>query len=127
MAKRQYPEQKMQIACADYLKWLEKLTGKIVFHHSPNGGLRSRSAGALFKAMGTRAGFPDLIVMLKGGKILLFELKTKGNYLDKNQKAFHAILNALGFPVKVITADCPQKAVEQLSEALRANGIKEAV
>jgi len=126
MAKRQYPEQKIQIACADYLKWLEKLTGKFIFHHSPNGGKRSKSAGALFKAMGTRAGFPDIILLMEGGKTLFYELKYKGTYLNENQKIFHPELERLGFHIETITAESPAHAVEQLAKSLRENGIPEA-
>lgn len=126
MAKRNYPEQKLQIACADYLKWLEKLTGKFIFHHSPNGGKRSKSAGALFKAMGTRAGFPDFIILMEGGKTLFYELKYKDTYLNKNQKVFHPELERLGYHIETITAELPHQAVNLLAKSLRAHGIKEA-
>ncbi len=124
--KRQYPEQKLQIACADYLKALEALTGSFTFHHSPNGGWRRKVTAALFKAMGTRAGFPDLIILLKGGKVLFFELKYKGGSLNENQKIFHGILKTLGFHIETITAELPTEAVKKLAKSMRENGIKEA-
>ncbi len=126
MAKRKYPEQKLQIACADYLKALETLTGKFIFWHTPNGGLRSKAAGALFKAMGTKAGVPDIIVLLMDGTILFFELKAKGGYLTANQKEFHAKLKKLHFDVEVIVAETPAEAVAAIARTLREAGLKEA-
>lgn len=50
------------------LKWL---------HHSPNGGSRNKREAAKFKAMGTKSGFPDLLLLAKRGPYggLLIELK----------------------------------------------------
>lgn len=50
------------------LKWL---------HHSPNGGSRDKREAGKFKAMGTKNGFPDLILLVKRGQFpaILIELK----------------------------------------------------
>ena len=47
----------------------------VVWHHSPNGGWRDAKQGALFKHMGTRAGWPDL-EFLAEGQFYGLELKT---------------------------------------------------
>ena len=51
------------------LKWL---------HHSPNGGFRNKREAAKFKAMGTKAGFHDLILLVRRGPYsgLSIELKS---------------------------------------------------
>lgn len=43
-------------AAIPQLKWL---------HHSPNGGQRSAFTGAQMKALGTKPGFPDLILPVR--------------------------------------------------------------
>jgi len=58
------PEQDIQIAIATYLTLIAPRhapSAPFIWHHSPNGGGRSRAEGGLFKAMGTLAGFPDAI------------------------------------------------------------------
>lgn len=67
-------EQELQIACIewadqaifpDYVsesaRWLLPPTkmGEFI-HHTPNGGGRTRAEGGIFKAMGVRAGYPDI-------------------------------------------------------------------
>ena len=47
----------------------------LVYFHVPNGGYRSRSEGAKFKAMGVRAGVPDLILFHQG-RLHCLELKS---------------------------------------------------
>lgn len=67
------------------LKWL---------HHSPNGGSRSKSEAARFKAMGVKAGFPDLVLLVKRGQWagLLIELKRPELIKTKNGGASDAQL-----------------------------------
>jgi hypothetical protein len=65
-----------------------------LLHHSPNGGKRNAIEAAKFKAMGVRAGFPDLG--------LFIELKTaKGRQTD-NQKYFQKALEAQGYRYEVV-------------------------
>ena len=53
------------------LRWL---------HHSPNGGYRNKREAGKFKAMGVKAGFPDLILLIRRGTFsgLGIELKIPG-------------------------------------------------
>ncbi len=62
------------------LKWL---------HHSPNGGSRDKREAAKFKVMGTKNGFPDLILLVPRGIFhgLLIELKTLKVKKHKNAGA----------------------------------------
>ncbi|MDR2009938.1 MAG: VRR-NUC domain-containing protein [Bacteroidales bacterium] len=64
----------------------------LLLHHSPNGGKRNAREAARFKKLGTRAGFPDLILLFpsSGFHALLIEMKTeqKGSKQTDNQKAY---------------------------------------
>ena len=87
----------MQLKC---VKWfdLQYPSLKLHLHHSPNGGRRDEREGARFKAMGTRAGFPDLILLYpnKFYPFLGIELKTdKGRQSDK-QKDYQSLFEQVG-------------------------------
>lgn len=88
--------QKDIIIWAKNVKYGEKTLADYL-HHSPNGGLRTRTEGAKFKAMGTKAGYPDLILDIarKGYHGLRIELKRqkpKGK-VSQEQKQRLAMLN----------------------------------
>lgn len=75
-----------------------------LLHHSPNGGKRNAIEAAKFKAMGVRAGFPDLILCIArhGYHGLFIELKTaKGRQSDK-QKYYQCVLEKQGYRYVVI-------------------------
>lgn len=63
-------ERQLQISL---IEWSENIRYKnqplsLYIHHSPNGGKRDSREANYFKAMGTRAGYPDLTVdIAKGG------------------------------------------------------------
>lgn len=93
-----------------------------IIHHSPNSiGL----SGALImrqiahnEAMGTVKGFPDLLCLLPGPRVWMFEVKAAGNYPDADQRALHDRLRALGCRVAVVrsTADADAAITEWSSE-----------
>lgn len=82
-----HTEEDMQIAC---VRWFEAQYPKLalLLHHSPNGGRRNAIEGARFKAMGTRKGFPDLMLCYpaKHYHALFVELKTKNGVQRVSQK-----------------------------------------
>ena len=57
-----------EIEQARLVKWSHKVAVRKVIpdlqwlHHSPNGGKRDAFTGAQMKALGTKAGFPDLVL-----------------------------------------------------------------
>jgi hypothetical protein len=57
-------EQRDQRAVIQHLAWRAR-PGMFAFH-VPNGGWRSRTEGAILKAIGTVAGVPDIIVAQAG-------------------------------------------------------------
>ena len=64
-----------------------------VWWHTPNGGNRSASEGARFKALGVKAGFPDLCA-LRNGRLFALELKREDGRVSTAQSA---MLRALQF------------------------------
>jgi hypothetical protein len=56
-------------------------------HHSPNGGYRNKSTGAKMKLMGTKRGFPDLVLYEPIGPFngLVIEMKKRGGTVHEDQ------------------------------------------
>lgn len=107
-----HPEEDLQKQCCEWydLQWgSRKYKGKKLkkaLHHSPNGGRRSAREGARFKAMGTRAGFPDfiLIIPVGGCPYLCIELKTlrKDSSQTAAQRDYEEIIKAWGARYEVV-------------------------
>lgn len=51
---------------------------------------------------GLRKGFPDLLVLLPGGRVVFLEVKAPGNYPDPDQRKLHEEMRALGHQVAVV-------------------------
>ena len=104
--KPSHPEEHLQKACCQWydLQWGERRINGVkigrLLHHSPNGGKRSKKEAARFKAMGTRAGFPDLWlgIPVNGCPYLCVELKTlnKGSGQSENQRDYERLVTAMG-------------------------------
>lgn len=80
-------EDSEQMAIIKWASWQKWADGKLAdyLHHSPNGGKRHITTATRFKAMGTKAGFPDLFLFIPCGGYhgLFIELKTpKGKTKD---------------------------------------------
>lgn len=81
--KRDNPEERLQMDLADHIR-ARQVPGLFWFH-VPNGGKRGIREATRFKAMGVRAGTPDLI-FLHNGQFYAMELKAGTGSLQKNQK-----------------------------------------
>lgn len=93
-------EDSIQIAAINYFRVRHKNTIYPVLFHVPNGGVRSKAAGAKFKCMGVKAGVSDLILPVPRGPYgsLFVELKTdkpRGK-VSKNQNAWIKLMNESG-------------------------------
>ena len=92
-----YKEEQTQVAC---VRWfgLQYPEYALLLHHSPNGGYRTAYEGKAFKRMGTRAGFPDLILLLPRGKhpFLCIEFKTDKGRQTESQKAYQQAVESVG-------------------------------
>lgn len=82
-----HDEDYIQIAC---VRWFSMQYPQYapLLHHSPNGGQRNLREAARFKAMGTKAGFPDLfLAVARGGYHGLFiEMKNDRGRQSEAQK-----------------------------------------
>ena len=100
-------EDRIQEAC---VTWFDMQYPKLsrLLHHSPNGGKRNAREGARFKAMGTRAGFADLIFLFpaNGYHGLFIEMKTKQktSRQSKTQKEFQEIVEKQGYKYVICRA-----------------------
>lgn len=85
-------------------RWAELHAGKRpelrLLFHIPNGGLRSKSEAARFKASGVKSGVPDLFLPVPRGNThgLFVELKRRdGGRVSEEQKAWIQALNERGY------------------------------
>lgn len=71
--------------------------------HCPNGGGRSKAEAGRLKAMGVKAGVPDVQLPMRCGPYLggWWELKQGRNDSSKKQAAFHIELRKLGHYVAI--------------------------
>lgn len=93
-----HAEDRMQISCVEWFSYAYPKLAKLL-HHSPNGGKRTAFEAKIFKAMGTRAGFPDLILLFPSGKYhaLLIEMKTATGRQSKSQKEYQKLVEYAGY------------------------------
>lgn len=103
-----------------------------IVHHSANSiGRSGLSIARQIHAntlMGTVKGFPDLICLMPGRRVWLFEVKAKGNNPDKDQRELHEQLRGLGFRVAVVrsVADV-EVAVAQWAEGLTDRQLRDQI
>lgn len=92
-----YKEEQLQIAC---VRWfgLQYPEYAFLLHHSPNGGYKTAFEGMAFKRMGTRAGFPDLILLLPRGTrpFLCIEFKSGKGRQTAYQQAYQQAVESVG-------------------------------
>ena len=93
MTRRNHPEEAIQRAVATFLD--VALPIDAVWFHPPNGGWRSKAEAGIFKAMGVKAGVPDIVVVYQG-QAMFIELKPPGRSLSANQREFAQTLAAAG-------------------------------
>lgn len=129
--KRQQPEHDLQIQVVEFLT--RALPADAVFFHVPNGGKRTKAEAGRFKAMGVKAGVPDLVVFWKytwGSpgltKVIWLELKAPGtahrpSATTDEQDTMQAALRDCGHAVYVVdNLDDIEAALRQCGIPLRA-------
>ncbi len=113
------------------VQWLTLAKPRCVWFHVPNGGARDAVTGAKLKAMGVKAGVPDLVFAWKGGagfvelkrpedRCLLSELSRPEGRLSPSQRAFRDECEAQGVPYVVATT------LDEVIQALRGWGLVRA-
>lgn len=92
--------------------------------HIPNGGARSKTEAARFKAAGVKAGVPDIFLPAAKGPYngLFIELKRMtGGRVSEEQKAFIAAMHEAGYAAVVA---CGWKAAAEIIENYLSGNMK---
>lgn len=63
--------------------------------HCPSGGKRTRTEAGIFKAMGVKAGVPDIMIIYNS-RVFAIELKAPGGRLGPSQKETIPLLELAG-------------------------------
>ena len=85
-ARRARPEQALHRAAAQFLD--VALPDDAVWFHPPNGGARTKAEAGIFRALGVKAGVPDLVIVYRG-RLIAIELKAPRGRLTAAQRAMH--------------------------------------
>jgi VRR-NUC domain-containing protein len=112
--RRRQPERVLQTALVEHLRWSAR--SDVWFCHIPNGGARTAIEGAIFKALGVRAGAPDLLIV-RASQALFIECKAPGRRLSPAQLECHEALRRAG--ATVATAD----DIDEALGFLRRHGV----
>ena len=98
-----HDEENLQIAC---VRWFSMQYPQYapLLHHSPNGGWRNLREAARFKAMGTKAGFPDLFFCYPTGSAygLFIEFKTAKGRQSEAQKQWEDACTRVWYLYKIV-------------------------
>ncbi len=98
---RRNDEEQLQRSIASYLKIAAP---KAMWFAVPNGEHRSKATGGRLKAMGVRAGVPDLCFIVSRWRVAFMELKVAGGRMSKPQEAFAAYCEENMIPHAVVTS-----------------------
>jgi hypothetical protein len=109
-------EEQLHRAVVDLLRIYEN-RGLLAFCHVGNGEWRHKATGGRLKAMGLRAGVPDLLVWADGGRGFGVELKAGAGKLSPAQTFWHATLETLGHRVYVV------RSLDEMEAVLRAEDV----
>jgi hypothetical protein len=110
------PEEQLQRSVVDLLQIYEN-RGLLAFCHVGNGEWRHKATGGRLKAMGVRAGVPDLLIWLPGGSGFGVELKAGASKLSPAQTFWHFTLETLGHRIYVV------RSLDEMEMLLRAEGV----
>ena len=98
MTGRRRPEQQLQRAVIAHLQW--RARDGVWWCHLANGGWRSPIEAKILKALGVKAGAPDLLIVVDGRAHFL-ELKAGRGRVSDAQHECHQALCAAGAAVAV--------------------------
>ena len=107
----------------DFQKAVAKLLNtryrKLLWFHTPNGGLRAKGEAKKFKLMGVKAGVPDVLILTPSVDLkyvgFAVELKMKKGRLSDEQKIWLEELSKLGYKIYVCYDDIDE-LMKQLDE-----------
>lgn len=91
-----HEEDRLQIAC---VRWFDMQWPRLrpLLFHAANGGRRTKAEAGIFKAMGVRAGFPDLVLLVKNRyyRFLAIEMKSPKGRQSAAQKYYQTVFTAI--------------------------------
>lgn len=123
IARPRLPESQIHRAIVQYLDTCV-LPGELIYTHIPHGEKRDpRTAGRL-KLMGVRAGWPDLVLILKSGAVAFCEIKGRGGSLSPAQVGFRQFLAAIGYAGGDEPPYLCARSVEEFEDWLVALGVR---
>lgn len=104
------PEQALQVSVAAFL---DRAIPDLFWFHVPNSsGNRGARLGGILKAMGVKAGVPDIIVLLPNARVGFLELKAGRGGLSPAQAEFKSYAQERGYPWALI------RSLEDVEETL---------
>ena len=110
------PEEQLQRTITDWL-WLVR--PRCMWWHTPNSGRRSKAEAGVFKALGVRAGVPDLLFVLPpAARLCAIELKAGRGGLSEEQEQFEADILRMGGEFALC------RYLGQVQEALAGWGVR---
>lgn len=109
------PEESLHRSIAHFLRIAAP---GLLWMHIPNGGGRSKAEGGILKALGVRAGAPDLLFVLPGGRAAFIELKAVGGRQSADQCVFE--IHALNAGALYLVCS----SLAEVEGALRAWGVR---
>ena len=112
---RRHDEDDLQMAVVQFLELA--LPASAIYFAVPNGGLRSKRVASRLKAMGVRAGVPDLVVLWLGQWIFIELKPPTGGFLSKAQRETIPLLERAGAAVLVC------RSVGEVEGGLRGSGL----
>ena len=116
--KRSSPEADIQKQIVNRLM-IEERIGRLIFWHTPNGAKLSMASASHFKALGMKAGVPDLIIVADGN-IYFVEVKAEKGRLSDSQEQFLERMYQQGHFTAVVKSY--QDAIEIFKEWGLING-----
>ena len=72
-----------------------------LYYHPANGGARSKAEAGILKAMGVRAGVPDLAFVLRDGRAAFIEMKAPTGRQTPAQAVFQMECERIGAPYAI--------------------------
>jgi VRR-NUC domain len=109
-------ENALHRACVELLR-LYEARGLLTFTHPANGFWRTPAEAGIAKALGQRAGVPDLLVWAVGARHFAVEIKSDRGRLSAAQAAWMDRMAHMGFRVHVC------RSLEGLQAILVAEGL----
>lgn len=100
MTRRRNPETAIHCAVVQHLQ--ARGESGVLWWHTPNGGFRNKPEAALLKAMGVKAGVPDLM-LFNAGRLYCLEIKAQGGRASPEQLTFLQDLDRAGAYTALVT------------------------